>query len=154
MYGESKWQVTIIKDTEKLIWTNLLAILTLADAFPVSNALAVAFPVSSFGLTHFLEESPIPWNIGMRHINLNLSARRTSWHTTFYLGCYHSNIGRCFSSIFFWKNSFLGRVTHSLKYRHAAHQPESLGTTNQLAYNVWSWMLPIQHWQMLFQVFP
>ena len=144
MHDEAKWQVSMIKDTDKLIWTNLLAIPTLADAFPVS----------SFGRTRFLEESPIPWKIGMRHINLNLSARRVIWHTTFDLGCYHSNIGRCFSSIFFWKNSFLGRVTHSLKYRHAAHQPESLGTTNQLAYNVWSWMLPIQHWQMLFQVFP
>ena len=112
MHDEAKWQVSMIKDTDKLIWTNLLAIPTLADAFPVS----------SFGRTRFLEESPIPWKIGMRHINLNLSARRVIWHTTFDLGCYHSNIGSCFSSIFFWINAFLGRVTHSLKYRHAAHQ--------------------------------
>ena len=115
-----------LKKVEKLIWGNLLAIPTLADAFPVS----------SFGLTHFLELSPIPWNIGMWHIKLKLSARRTRWHTSIELGCCHSNIGRCFCSFFFWISAFLGRVTHSFKYRHVAHQIESLGTPNQLTYNL------------------
>ena len=100
---------------------------------------------------YLLLHPPDSWNgtyyLQFRHVAHHIEALdvKNFLLITFDLGSCRSSIGTRFLNSFFWISLVFETFKYQLQYRHVAYQIKDLEITNQLAYDLFSWIQTLQH---------